>query len=163
MSFAMNPRIVARVLVESILMTDHPKCSGCQKPLEEREGIQVWKSILCSTCFIDNAGKFHRPLTPDQVALLKMMGRQLAGHLPPDFLEIILVGFWRRSTGRNDAPPAEEMALVVGEIQRLAAFSNLTKTMNLLKTWHNLFNEFVEEQEEEIRSTIKRLTDIDQA
>lgn len=140
-------------------MADPQKCSGCQKPLEDKEGIQVWKSHLCATCFIDNASKFHQPLTPDQIALLKVMGRQLAGHLPAEFLEIILIQSWRRSTGRKDAPPAEEMALVIGEIQRLAAFSNLTKTMNLLKTWQNLFNEFIEEQEEEIRSTIKRLTD----
>lgn len=98
-------------------------------------------------------------MTPDQVALLKVMGRQLAGHLPAEFLEIILVQSWRRSTGRKDAPPAEEMALVIGEIQRLAAFSNLTKTMSLLKNWQTIFNDFIEEQEEEIRSTIKRLTD----
>ena len=140
-------------------MADPQKCSGCQKTLDEKEGIQVWKSHLCPTCFIDNAGKYHKPLTPDQIAMLKLMGRQLAGHLPTDFLEIIVVGFWRRATGRNDTPPAEEMALVIGEIQRLAAFSNLSKTMNLLKNWQGLFNEFIEEQEEEIRSTIKRMTD----
>jgi len=140
-------------------MTDPQKCSGCQKPLDEKEGVQVWKSHLCSTCFIDSAAKFHQPLTPDQVALLRVMGKQLAGHLPPEFLEIIVVGFWRRATGRQDAPPAEELALVIGEIQRLAAFSNLNKTMSLLKNWHAIFNEFIEEQEEEIRSTIKRLTD----
>lgn len=134
-------------------------CSGCQKPLEEKEGIQVWKSNLCATCFIGNAAKYHQPLTPDQVAMLKVMGRQMAGHLPPEFLEIIVVGFWRRATGRKDAPPAEELALVIGEVQRLAAFSNLTKTMSLLKNWQTVFNDFIEEQEEEIRSTIKRLTD----
>jgi len=141
-------------------MTDPQKCSGCQKTLDEKEGIQVWKSHLCATCFIDNAAKYHQPLTPDQVAMLKVMGRQMAGHLPPDFLEIIIVGFWRRSTGRTDTPSAEELALVIGEIQRLAAFSNLTKTMSLLKNWQTIFNEFIEEQEEEIRSTIKRLTDV---
>lgn len=140
-------------------MTDQQKCAGCQKRLDEKEGIQVWKSNLCSTCFIDSAAKFHQPLTPDQVAMLKVMGRQLAGHLPPEFLEIIVVGFWRRTTGRKDAPPAEELALVIGEIQRLAAFSNLTKTISLLKNWQTTFNDFIEEQEEEIRSTIKRLTD----
>ena len=159
MSFAMNPRIVARVLVESILMAQ--TCSACGRPLQEKEGIGLWTSRFCSTCFITNSAKLDKPLTPDQVAMLKVMGRELSGLLPPELLEMLLLAFWRRSTGRNDAPPAEQVALTVGEIQRLVAFANLRKTLGLLKTWQDSFNEFVEGQEDEIRGTIKRLTDFE--
>jgi hypothetical protein len=137
------------------------KCSGCGNPLGDNEGVELWNSRFCSTCFIANAAKIHRELTPDQVAMLKVMGRDLAGFLPPELLEMVFTGFWQRSTGRTDAPPADEMARVIGEIQRLAAFSNFRKTLNLLKTWQTMFNEFVEGQEEEIRVTIKRLTDFE--
>lgn len=138
-------------------------CAACKKPLDEKEGVGLWTSKFCSTCFITNAAKLDHPLTPDQVAMLKVMGRELSGLLPPELLEMLLVAFWRRSTGKNDSPPAEQLALTVGEIQRLVAFANLRKTLGLLKTWQDSFNEFVEGQEEEIRSTIKRLTDFDQA
>src|SRR6185436_11287999 len=109
MSFAMNPRIVARVLVESILMAQ--TCSACGRPLQEKEGIGLWTSRFCSTWFITNSAKLDKPLTPDQVAMLKVMGRELSGLLPPELLEMLLLAFWRRSTGRNDAPPAEQVAL----------------------------------------------------
>jgi hypothetical protein len=142
-------------------MADNQKCSGCGNTLGDNEGVELWNSRFCSTCFIANAAKIHRELTPDQVALLRVMGRELAGFLPPELLEMIFTGSWKRSTGRVDAPPADELARMIGEVQRLAAFSNFRKTLNLLKTWQTMFNEFVEGQEEEIRVAIKRLTDFE--
>lgn len=127
----------------------------------DNEGVELWNSRFCATCFIANSAKIHRDLTPDQIALLKVMGRDLAGFLPPELLEMILTGFWQRSTGKRDAPPAEELARVIGEVQRLAAFATFRKTLNLLKTWQGTFNEFVDGQEEEIRTAIKRLTDFE--
>jgi hypothetical protein len=142
-------------------MADNQECSGCGNTLGDNEGVELWNSRFCSTCFIANSAKIHRELTPDQVAMLKIIGRDLAGFLPPELLEMILTGFWQRSTGRKDAPPAEELARVIGEVQRLAAFATFRKTLNLLKTWQSSFNEFVESQEEEIRVAIKRLTDFE--
>jgi len=137
------------------------KCSGCGNSIGDGEGIELWGSRFCSTCFISNAAKTHREFTPEQVALLRVLGRELAGFLPPEVLEMVLVGFWHRATGRKDDPPAEELARMIGEIQRLAAFSNFRKTLNLLKTWQTMFNEFVESQEQEIRDAVKRLTEFE--
>lgn len=142
-------------------MTDIRKCSGCGNPLGDNEGVELWNSRFCSVCFISNAAKIHKELTPEQVSLLRVMARDLAGFLPPELLEMILVGSWKRSTGRQDAPPADELGRVIGEIQRLAAFATFRKTLNLLKTWQGSFNEFVDGQEEEIRTAIKRLTDFE--
>ncbi len=136
-------------------------CAGCASPLGDNEGIELWGSGFCSTCFIGNAAKFHRELRPEDIALLKTIGRELSGYLPPELLEMVLVGFYKRATGKKEHPPAEELARCVGEIQRLAAFSNFGKILNLLKTWQGTFNEFVEAQETEIRDMIKRLTDFE--
>jgi hypothetical protein len=136
-------------------------CSGCANPLGDGEGVELWGSRFCQTCFIGNAAKFHRELRPEDIALLRTIGRELAGYLPPELLEMVLVGFHKRATGGKEPPPAEELARCVGEIQRLAAFSNFGKVLNLLKTWQSTFNEFVEGQEGEIRETIKRLTDFE--
>lgn len=135
-------------------------CAGCQKPVEENEGLEAFGRRFCSTCFIAESSKFHRPLRPEDLVLLQTIGREAAGYLPPDLLRIIAVGFWRRSMGRpNDYPPEEELALFVGEVQRLAAFSNATRVMNLLQTWQGEFTGFVESQIAEIRETVKRLTE----
>lgn len=134
-------------------------CPGCTKPIEPSEGIDAFGRRFCSTCFIAESGKFHRPLRPEDLELLKSIGREAAGYLPPDLLRIIAVGFWRRSTGRTDYPPEQDLTLFVGEIQRLAALSNATRVMNLLQTWQGSFAEFVDAQMAEIRDTVKRLTD----
>jgi hypothetical protein len=136
-------------------------CAGCAKTLDDGEGIELWGSRFCSTCFISNAGKFHRELKPEDIALLKVIGRETAGYLPPELLEMVLIGFYKRASGQKDPPPTDELARCVGEIQRLAAFSNFGKVLNLLKTWQGTFNEFVESQEADIRDAIKRLTDFE--
>lgn len=74
---------------------------------------------------------------------------------------MILVGFHKRSTGINGRPPADELARCIGEVQRLTAFASFRHVLNLLKTWQMTFNEFVENQESEIRDKIKRLTDLE--
>ena len=135
-------------------------CSGCAQPLSGSDGVELWGSRFCSTCFIGNAARIHRELTPEQVALLRVFGRELAGYLPPELLEMVLTGFWKRSGGAG-APPADELARAIGEVQRLAAFSNFRRTLSLLKTWQTEFNAFVDGQEQEIRDSIRKLTDFE--
>jgi hypothetical protein len=138
------------------------ECSGCGNPLDaHNEGIELWGSWFCSACFIGHSAKLHKELTADDIALLKTIGRELSGFLPPDVLEMVLVGFYKRATGNPAPPPAAELARCVGEIQRLAAFSTFRKVLNLLKTWHGTFTEFVEQQEAEIRESVKRLTELE--
>lgn len=118
-------------------------------------------ALFCGTCFIANAARFNRELRPEDIALLKTIGREMAGYLPPEVLEMVLVGFYKRATGQKEPPPMEELARCVGEIQRLAAFANFGKVLNLLTTWQGTFNEFVESQVQEIRAAVKRLTDFE--
>ena len=134
------------------------KCTACGNALADNEGVLQFDTWFCSTCFIGNAAKLHRELTPEQVVLLRLMGKTLAGFMPPELVEMIAVGFWRRVTGRKDDPPADELERFVGEIQRLAALSYFRREMNLLETWFAEFRQFVEAREEEIRESIKRLT-----
>ncbi len=115
----------------------------------------------CSNCFITNAAKTHRELTPGDIQILRRMGKELAGFLPSELLEMILVGFHKRSTGSKDRPPEEEITRVVGEIQRLTAFATFRQILNLMKTWQSSVNELVENQEAEIREKIRRLTDLE--
>jgi hypothetical protein len=139
-----------------------PKCSGCDASLDaHNEGIELWGSRFCAKCFITNAAKTHRDFTPDDLIILRRMGKELAGFLPPDLLEMIVVGFYKRSTGTDGRPPEEEVSRCVGEIQRLTAFATFRQILNLMKTWQSSVNELVENQEAEIRDKIKRLTDLE--
>lgn len=135
------------------------KCSACAASLGDSEGVKLWESWFCATCFIGNSAKLDRELTPEDLALLRAMGPELAGFLPPEMLQMVLVGFWRRATGQKAAPPSDELARCVGEIQRLCAFATFGRILNLLKTWQDTFRGFVEEQEVEIRDKVKRLTE----
>lgn len=136
------------------------KCSGCGAPLDaHNEGVELWGSRFCSTCFIANSSKLHKELTEEDKVLLRTIGRELSGYLPPELLEMVALGFYRRVTGRADAPAPAELERFCGEIQRLSAFSTMRKILNLLKTWKEGFDEFVEQQETEIREVVKRLTE----
>lgn len=138
-----------------------PKCAACGNPLDaHNEGIELWGSTFCSPCFITNAAKTHRDFTPEDLAILRKMGSELAGFLPPDLLEMILVGFHKRSKGM-DRPAEDEIARCVGEIQRLTAFATFRQVLNLMKTWQSSVNDLVENQEAEIRDKIKRLTELE--
>lgn len=138
-----------------------PKCSACGNPLDaHNEGIELWGSTFCSICFITNASKTNREFTPEDVIILRKMGKELAGFLPPDLLEMILVGFHKRSKGL-DRPAEEELSRCVGEIQRLTAFATFRQVLNLMKTWQSSVNDLVENQEAEIRDKIKRLTELE--
>lgn len=139
-----------------------PKCSACGNPLDaHNEGIELWGSTFCSICFITNASKTNREFTPEDVIILRKMGKELAGFLPPDLLEMILVGFHKRSPGEPGKPPQEELSRCVGEIQRLTAFATFRQVLNLMKTWQSSVNDLVENQEAEIRDKIKRLTELE--
>lgn len=138
------------------------KCSACGKSLaSESDGIELWGSTFCSMCFIGHATSLHRELKPEDIELLKLIGREAAGLLPPELLEMILVAYHKRATGKQEPPPREETIRVVGELQRLTAFSVFKVTLNLLKTWQDMFNEFVETQQAEIRAKVKKLTDFE--
>lgn len=134
-------------------------CAGCGNPLGDGEGVEAFGARFCATCFISDAAKFHRPLKPEDLALLKTIGRAADGFLPPELLSMVVAGFYRRATGKPEPPPAEELSRCIGEIQRLAIFANLGKLMTLLKTWQDTITEFVDGQQSEIRDTVKRLTD----
>jgi len=137
-------------------------CSACGKALaSENDGIELWGSTFCSMCFIGQATALHRELKPEDIELLKIIGREAAGLLPPELLEMILVAYHRKVTGKQEPPPREETIRVVGELQRLTAFSVFKVTLNMLKTWQDMFNEFVETQQAEIRAKVKKLTDLE--
>lgn len=137
-------------------------CSACGAPLDDHNnGVELWGSRFCSTCFIGNSIKLHKELTEDDLILIRRIGKELSGFLPPELLEMLAVGFYRRVTGKNDVPPPGELSRFVGEIQRLAFFSYARKEMTLLKKWQDTFNEFVEDNEREIRENIKKMTDLD--
>jgi hypothetical protein len=129
------------------------------KTLSEGEGVSQWDTWFCSLCFIGHAARLHRELSPEQLGLLKVIGKQAAGLMPPDLVELIAVGFYRRITGKKDEPPEDQLALFVGEIQRLAALSMFSREMNLLETWKGMFVTFTEERMEEIRVSIRRMTE----
>ena len=136
-----------------------PKCAGCGKAIGDGEGVRLWDSWFCSLCFISNASKLHREVTPEQIALLRTIGKELAGFMPQELVEMIATGFWRRATGRADAPPADELARFVGEIQRMAAFCYFRREMNLLETWRAEFVQFIEARTDDIRGAIRRMTE----
>jgi hypothetical protein len=137
-------------------------CSACNTTLDPRtEGLEAFGLWYCSRCFIGNAMKHGQEMKPEDLAQLRRLGKELAGILPGDLLEMILIGFHKRLTGKEGRPDEEELARVVGEIQRLTAFSMFRQVLNLLRTWQGMFTEFVEGQEGEIRDKIRRLTDLE--
>ena len=144
-------------------MKQQPKnCAGCGNPLDaHNEGIELWGSWFCSKCFLSNAAKTHRELTDDDIVLIRQIGKELAGFLPPDLLEMVLVGFHKRTTGTDKRPSEAELSRCISEIQRLTAFATFRQILNLLKTWEHSFTEFVQNQEAELREKVKRLTDLE--
>lgn len=137
-------------------------CSACNVTLDPKDGgLEAFGSWFCSACFIGNAVKLDKKMTPEDLAVLRRMGKELAGLLPGELLEMILIGFYKRASGKEERPDEAELSRAVGEIQRLTAFSVFRNVLNLLKTWHGMFTEFVEGQEAEIRDKIKRLTDLE--
>jgi hypothetical protein len=136
------------------------KCSGCTKEVDPKtEGIELWGSWFCSASFIGRSQGLHRELTPEDVELLKLIGRELAGLLPADLLEMILTGYYKRTTGLSTPPSRMETERCIGELQRITAFACFRQVLNLLKTWQDMFSGFVQEQEQEIREKIRRLTE----
>jgi hypothetical protein len=136
------------------------KCAGCGNQVPGDKGVELWNSWFCSPCFISHSARMHKELTPDQIVALRMMGQELAGFLPANVVEMVAIGFYRRATGRADWPPADELERFVGEIQRLVVFSTSRKIMNLLTTWKGTFDEFVDQQENEVRDEVKRVADL---
>lgn len=134
-------------------------CSGCGKDTGSG-GLELWGSWFCSTCFISNSAKLNKELTPEDLKLLRTIGRELAGLLPPEVLEMVLVGFFRRGAGRD--PDPEELARCVGEVQRLSAFATFRKMLNLFQTWKDMTEEMIDAQEKEIRAAIRKLTGSDE-
>ena len=124
------------------------------------EGVELWGSWFCSKCFVGQASDFGRELKPEEIARLRRLGRELTGFLPPDILEMILVGFYRRATRSKKAPDKQELARTVGELQRVTATACFRQILNLLKTWEDVFGKFVQEQETEIRDKVRQLTDL---
>ncbi len=136
-------------------------CAACNAPIEKDEGVELWGNRYCPTCFITQAGELHRELTEADIAAIRLIGRDLAGILPPELVRMVLIGFYQRATGTKGQPPEEELERGIGEFQRLTYFATSRKVLNLLRTWKDTFDEFVEAQEREIRDTIKRLTHLE--
>jgi hypothetical protein len=133
-------------------------CSACGKEVDPKDGIKQWDTWFCSFCFIASAQSLHKEMTPADIELLKLIGRELAGIMPAELMETILLGYARRITGKIEPPPREETLRVVGEIQRLAFISYARKNLSVLQTLSDSFKEFVESQERDIKDTIKKLT-----
>lgn len=143
-------------------MADGQKCSACGNPLAaHNDGIELWGSWFCSPCFISQATTLHREITSEDLELLRRFGRELAGFLPPDILEMIIVGFHKRTSTSAEPPSRLEVARCVGEIQRLTAFSCFKQILTLLKTWQDMFGQFVTDQENEIRERMRKLSELD--
>jgi hypothetical protein len=143
-------------------MSEAKVCSACAKPIDGRnEGLELWGSWFCSLCFIGTAAKTHKEMSAEDLATLRAMGREMAGLLPAELLEMILVGYFKRASGGKAGPAPEELARTIGEIQRITAFSVFRHVLSLLKTWQDMFNEFVQGQETEIRDKVKRLTNLE--
>jgi hypothetical protein len=141
-------------------VSDSRTCAACQKAFDKSEGLELWNTWYCSLCFISNSAKLHKEFTAADIEQLRRLGKDLAGLLPGELLEMTIVGFHKRCTGQ-ERPDETELARLIGEIQRLAAFSVFRQVLNLLRTWQNMFTEFTEQQEGEIRDKIKRLTDLE--
>jgi hypothetical protein len=136
-------------------------CSACNNELDSAEGVELWGTWFCSKCFVGQATDYGRELKPEELARLRRLGRELAGFLPPDILEMILTGFYKRASGSKKSPDKTELARAVGELQRVTATACFRQILNLLKTWEDMFGKFVQEQEGEIREKVRRLTDLD--
>ncbi|HEX7901069.1 MAG TPA: hypothetical protein VF950_25135 [Planctomycetota bacterium] len=136
-------------------------CGACSVELEAHEGVDLWGSWFCSKCFVGQAGAYGRELKPEELQRLRRLGRELAGFLPPDILEMILTGFYKRASRSKKAPDREELSRAVGELQRVTATACFRQILNLLKTWEDMFGKFVQEQEGEIREKVRRLVDLD--
>jgi len=136
-------------------------CSACTNELDSSEGVELWGSWFCSKCFVGQATDFGRELKPEEIARLRRLGRELSGFLPPDILEMILTGFYKRASGSKKAPDRLEVARAVGELQRVTATACFRQILNLLKGWEEMFGKFVHEQEAEIREKVRRLTDVE--
>ena len=91
-------------------------CGACSVELEEAEGVELWGAWFCSKCFVGQAGDVGRQLKPEELARLRRLGRELSGFLPPDILEMILTGFYKRAAKSKKAPDREELARAVGEL-----------------------------------------------
>ena len=123
--------------------------------------MELWGSWFCSKCFVGQSADFGRELKPEELARLRRLGRELTGFLPPDILEMILVGFYRRSTRSKKMPDRQELSRTVGELQRVTATACFRQILNLLKSWDEMFGKFVDEQQADIREKVRRLTDLD--
>jgi hypothetical protein len=141
--------------------TDTRTCSACSSQLDSAEGVELWGSWFCSKCFVGQATDFGRELKPEELARLRRLGRELSGFLPPDLLEMILIGFYKRASGSKKPPDKLEVSRAVGELQRVTATACFRQILNLLKTWEDMFGKFVQEQENDIREKVRRLTDLE--
>ncbi len=140
---------------------DFRTCSACNSELDSAEGVELWGTWFCSKCFVGQATDYGRELKPEELARLRRLGRELTGFLPPDILEMILTGFYKRASGSKKSPDKAELARAVGELQRVTATACFRQILNLLKTWEDMFGKFVQEQEGEIREKVRRLTDLE--
>lgn len=136
-------------------------CSACSNQLDSAEGVELWGSWFCSKCFVGQATDFGRELKPEELVRLRRLGRELTGFLPPDLLEMILVGFYKRATRSKKKPDPVELSRAVGELQRITATACFRQILGLLKTWDEMFGKFVHEQEADIREKVRRLTDLE--
>jgi hypothetical protein len=142
---------------------DPRTCSACDATLDPKEGVELWGSWFCPSCFVGQAAEFGRPVGPDDLARIRRLGRELAGFLPPEILEMVLKGFYKRATGSRKPPDRDEVSRTVVELQRITATACFKQILNLLKTWEEVFGKFVQEQEADVRAKVRRLTDPDEA
>jgi hypothetical protein len=139
------------------------KCSACGKPVDPaREGVELWGAWFCPMCFLSQSRSLHRELTPGDADLMRAIGAELSGLLPPEVFEMILTGFHRRATGGQDPPPREALLFTMAELQRLYAINNFQREIKLLRTWNDMFSEFLEARQREIQETVRRLTGADE-
>lgn len=136
------------------------RCSSCSKAFDaDKEGVKLWTTWFCSMCFIGQAQGLHREIKPEEIEIFKAIAREGAGVLPSLVFELILAGFYRRATGKDEPPPREAVAFTMAELQRATALNNFQREINMLRTWQDMFTDFIQERQKDIQEAVKRLTD----
>lgn len=123
-------------------------CKKCSKEITESESIEGH----CADCFVSMAQGIRALSSEERTRLKKMVAQEMAGLLPRDALRDLLEeGCDRILMGKVDTD--EELNRMINSIERMSGLAMLREIMNVISALRTT----LEEQEEELRSKIKRL------
>jgi len=130
-------------------------CARCAEPVERDTSFDTDKGPMCVRCFTDYAAE-HQPEKKLDIKELKarkeMIEAETTGLLPRQILlGLIEDGYDRLMNGEGKFD--QEVERLATDIQKMAGLAVARNVMNVLAALGKL----VEEQEEEVRGTIRRL------